>query len=121
LNAHARVLSNKGAPGIDGMTVEALWPYLQKNWTRIREELQNGTYVPLPVRRVEIPKSSGKGMRPLGIPTALDRFIQQALLQVLTPLFDPHFSEHSYGFRPGRGCHDAVKAAQAHVEGSSIS
>jgi RNA-directed DNA polymerase len=116
LNAHARVLSNGGAPGIDGMTVEALWPYLQKNWTRIREELQKGTYMPSPVRRVEIPKPNGKGMRPLGIPTALDRFIQQAILQILTPLFDPHFSEHSYGFRPGRGCHDAVKAAQAHVE-----
>lgn len=116
LNAHARVLSNKGAPGIDGMTVEALWPYLQKNWTRIREELHNGTYQPSPVRRVEIPKPNGKGMRPLGIPTALDRFIQQAILQKLTPVFDPHFSEHSYGFRPGRGCHDAVKAAQAHVE-----
>jgi RNA-directed DNA polymerase len=116
LDAHARVLSNKGAPGIDGMTVDVLWPYLQKNWTRIREELQKGTYVPSPVRRVEIPKPNGKGMRPLGIPTALDRFIQQAILQVLTPLFDPHFSDHSYGFRPGRGCHDAVKAAQAHVE-----
>jgi RNA-directed DNA polymerase len=116
LQAHARVLSNKGAPGIDGMTVDVLWPYLQKEWTRIREELQNGTYKPSPVRRVEIPKPNGKGMRPLGIPTALDRFIQQAILQVLTPLFDPHFSEHSYGFRPGRGCHDAVKAAQGHVE-----
>jgi RNA-directed DNA polymerase len=116
LDAHARVLSNGGAPGIDGMTVDALWPYLQKNWTRIREELKNGTYKPSPVRRVEIPKPNGKGMRPLGIPTALDRFIQQAILQILTPLFDPHFSEHSYGFRPGRGCHDAVKAAQSNVE-----
>jgi len=116
LQAHARVLSNKGAPGIDGMTVEALWPYLQRNWICIREELQNGTYTPSPVRRVEIPKPNGKGMRPLGIPTALDRFIQQAILQVFTPLFDPPMSEHSYGFRPGRGCHDAVKAAQSHVE-----
>jgi RNA-directed DNA polymerase len=116
LDAHARVLSNGGAPGIDGMTVEALRPYLQENWPRIREELRKGTYKPSPVRRIEIPKPNGKGMRPLGIPTALDRFIQQAILQKLTPLFDPHFSEHSYGFRPGRGCHDAVKAAQAHVE-----
>ncbi|NTW67759.1 MAG: group II intron reverse transcriptase/maturase [Nitrospirae bacterium] len=116
LDAHGRVLSNGGAPGIDGMTVEALWPYLQQNWTRIREELMSGTYKPSPVRRVEIPKPNGKGMRPLGIPTALDRFIQQAILQVLTPLFDPRFSEHSYGFRPGRGCHDAVKAAQSYVE-----
>jgi RNA-directed DNA polymerase len=116
LDAHGRILSNGGAPGIDGMTVDALWPYLQQNWTRIREELQNGTYQPSPFRRVEIPKSNGKGMRPLGIPTVPDRFIQQAILQVLTPIFDPHFSEHSYGFRPGRGCHDAVKAAQVHVE-----
>ena len=111
-----RVRSNRGAPGIDGMTVDALTPYLQGEWPRIREELLGGTYVPQPVRRVMIPKPDGKGVRLLGIPTVLDRLIQQAILQVLTPVFDPHFSESSYGFRPGRGCHDAVKAAQGHVE-----
>jgi len=111
-----RVQTNKGAPGVDGMTVEALAPFLKTNWPRIREELLSGSYTPAPVLRVEIPKPDGKGMRPLGIPTVLDRFIEQAILQVLTPIFDPHFSDNSYGFRPGRGCHDAVKAAQAHVE-----
>ena len=111
-----RVQSNKGAPGADGMTVEQLTPHLKTNWPRIREELLSGTYIPSPVLRVEIPKPDGKGMRPLGIPTVLDRFIEQAILQVLTPIFDPHFSESSYGFRPGRGCHDAVKAARNHVE-----
>jgi RNA-directed DNA polymerase len=114
--ALARVRSNKGAPGIDGMSVGALTPYLKENWPRIREELLGGTYVPQPVRRVEIPKPDGKGVRMLGIPTVLDRFVQQAVLQVFTPVFDPHFSESSYGFRPGRGCHDAVRAAQGHVE-----
>jgi RNA-directed DNA polymerase len=108
-----RVKSNKGAPGTDGMTV-ALTPFLKRTG-RIREELLSGQYF-CARARVEIPKPDGKGMRPLGIPTVLDRFIEQAILQVLTPIFDPHFSESSYGFRPGRGCHDAVKAAQAHVE-----
>jgi RNA-directed DNA polymerase len=116
MEALKRVRSNRGAPGADGMTVEALSPYLKKNWTRIREELLGETYIPQPIRRVEIPKPDGKGVRTLGIPTVLDRLIQQAVLQVLTPVFDPHFSESSYGFRPGRGCHDAVKAAQVHVE-----
>lgn len=116
ITALRRVQSNKGAPGADGMTVEALTPFLKTNWPRIREELLSGTYIPAPVLRVEIPKPDGKGMRPLGIPTVLDRFIEQAILQVLTPIFDPHFNESSYGFRPGRGCHDAVKAARAHVE-----
>jgi RNA-directed DNA polymerase len=111
-----RVRSNQGAPGVDGMTVEALVPYLKENWPRIREELFSGAYVPRPVRRVEIPKPNGKGTRALGIPTVLDRLIQQAILQVLTPEFDPHFSEGSFGFRPGRGSHDAVKAARAYVE-----
>ena len=114
--ALARVRSNKGAPGVDGMSVDELAPYLKENWPRLREELLGGTYIPQPVRRVEIPKPDGKGIRPLGIPTVLDRFIQQAILQVLTPVFDPHFGESSYGFRPGRGCHGAVVAAQAHVE-----
>ena len=111
-----RVQSNKGAPGVDGMTVHELTPHLKTHWPCIREELLNGTYSPGPVLRVAIPKPDGKGMRLLGIPTVLDRFIEQAILQVLTPQFDPHFSESSYGFRPGRGCHDAVKAARAHVE-----
>ena len=114
--ALARVRSNKGAPGVDGMSVDDLTPYLRENWPRIREELLGGTYVPCPVRQAEIPKPDGKGMRMLGIPTVLDRFIQQAILQVLTSVFDPPFSESSYGFRPERGCHDAVAAAQAHVE-----
>ncbi len=111
-----RVIANKGAPGVDGMTVEVLTPYLKESWPRIREELSSGRYVPQPVRRVEIPKPDGKGTRALGIPTVLDRFIQQAVLQVLFPLFDPHFSDSSYGFRPKRGSHDAVKAARGHVE-----
>jgi RNA-directed DNA polymerase len=115
LSAFRRVRSNKGAPGIDGMTVEELVPYLKTEWPRIREELFKGTYQPMPVRQVEIPKPDGKGMRPLGIPTVLDRLIQQAILQVLTPIFDPHFSDSSYGFRPERGCHDALKAAQRYV------
>lgn len=110
-----RVRSNKGAPGIDGMTVEELAPYLKEHWARIREELLEGTYGPQAVRRVEILKSTGRGARLLGIPTVLDRLIQQAILQVLSPIFDPHFSESSYGFRPGRGCHNALKAAQGHV------
>ncbi len=116
LRALRRVRSNKGAPGVDGMTVEELVSYLKENWSRIREELLRGAYRPAPVRRVEIPKPKGEGMRPLGIPTVLDRLIQQAILQVLVPIFDPHFSESSYGFRPGRGCHDALKAAQGYVE-----
>src|ERR1019366_2295654 len=94
-----RVQKNKGSPGIDGMTVEALRPYLRETWPVLREQLLAGTYSPQPVKRQLIPKSDG-GMRELGIPTALDRFIQQALLQVLQPQFDPTFSEHSYGFRP---------------------
>jgi RNA-directed DNA polymerase len=115
LSALRRVRSNKGAPGIDGMTVEELVPYLKLEWPRIREELLKGSYQPVPVRQVEIPKPNGNGMRPLGIPTVLDRMIQQAILQVLTPIFDPHFSDSSYGFRPGRCCQDAVKAAQGYA------
>jgi len=116
LSALKRVRSNKGAPGIDGMTVEELVPYLKTEWPRIREELFKGTYQPMPVRQVEIPKPSGDGMRPLGIPTVLDRMIEQAILQVLTPIFDPHFSNSSYGYRPGRCGQDAVKAAQGYAE-----
>ena len=113
VSALRRVRSNKGAPGIDGMTVEELVFYLKTDWPRIREELLKETYRPMPVRQVEIPKPSGNGRRPLGIPTVLDRLIQQAILQVLTPIFDPHFSDSSYGFRPGRCGQDAVVAAQA--------
>lgn len=110
-----RVRRNKGSPGTDGMTTEELLPYLRGHWRRIREELFAGTYQPLPVKRQEIPKRGG-GMRLLGIPTVLDRFIQQALLQVLQPGFDATFSEHSYGFRPKRSAHDAVRAAKRYVQ-----
>ena len=110
-----RVKSNRGSPGIDGMTVAELPGYLRENWPRIREDLLTGTYQPQPVRRQQIPKSGG-GVRELGIPTVLDRFIQQALLQVLQPRFDPSFSTHSFGFRPGRSAHGAVKAARDYVQ-----
>jgi RNA-directed DNA polymerase len=120
LAALKRVRQNAGSPGIDGMTVEALSDHLRVHWPRLREELLAGRYQPQPVRRVAIPKPGG-GERELGIPTVLDRFIQQALLQVLQPLFDPTFSDASYGFRPGRRAHDAVRRAQAYVqEGRSI-
>jgi RNA-directed DNA polymerase len=115
LKALGRVRQNGGAPGVDGMTVEELGDYLREHWPRIREELQKETYQPAPVRKVEIPKPGGKGMRTLGIPTVLDRLLQQALLQVLEPLFDPTFSEGSYGFRPGRGTHQAIEQARAYV------
>jgi RNA-directed DNA polymerase len=98
------------------MTVNELSGYLREHWLGLREEILGGRYEPKPVRRVEIAKPGGKGKRPLGIPTVLDRFIEQAMLQVLSPIFDPQFSESSYGFRPGRSCHDAVKAARGHVE-----
>ena len=115
LAALKRVKQNKGGPGVDGMTVEELSPYLVTHWEAIREQLLTGTYRPDPVRRHDIPKPGG-GTRTLGIPTVRDRFIQQCLLQVLTPLFDPTFSEHSYGFRPGRSAHDAVRAAQGYIQ-----
>jgi group II intron reverse transcriptase/maturase len=113
--AYSRVVGNKGAPGADDMPVTALKGYLRKEWPRIREELLAGRYRPQPVRKVEIPKPGG-GTRMLGIPTVVDRLIQQAVHQVLGPLFDPGFSESSYGFRPGRSAHQAVKAARKHVE-----
>src|SRR5215210_4336793 len=109
-----RVKANKGSPGVDGMTVEQLPDYLRAYWPTHRDELLGGTYTPSPVRRVEKPKPDG-GVRKLGIPTVLDRFIQQAVLQVLQPAFDPTFSNHSYGFRPGRSAHQAVAAAQGHL------
>lgn len=110
-----RVRKNKGSPGVDGMTTEDLLPYLWENWARIREELLAGQYRPSPVLRQQIPKSDG-GVRELGIPTVLDRFIQQALLQALQPGFDATFSRHSYGFRPKRSAHDAVMAAKRYVQ-----
>lgn len=109
-----RVRSNKGAPGLDGLTVDDLVDLLKQHWPTIREQLLSGTYVPLPVKRVEIPKPDG-GVRKLGIPTVLDRFIQQAVLQVLQQRWDPTFSPHSYGFRPGRSAHQAVAAAQGFI------
>ena len=108
------VIANKGAPGIDGMTTEQLNGHLLQHWPKIHAKLMAGTYTPSPVRRVEIPKPSG-GTRMLGIPTVLDRFIQQLLLQAMTPIWEPRFSEHSYGFRPGRSAHDAVRAAQGYT------
>jgi len=114
LRALRRVERNGGAPGVDGMTVEELRRFLRSHWVRIREDLWHGSYRPQPVRRVEIPKPGG-GVRQLGIPTVLDRLIQQALLQVLTPIFDPHFSAYSYGYRPRRRAHDAVRQARAYV------
>ena len=115
-----RVEANKGGAGIDGMKTGELRPYLMGVWQRMREDLLAGRYRPQPVKRVAIPKSGG-GMRELGIPTVVDRFIQQALLQVLQPIFDPTFSNSSYGFRPTRSAHQAVLAAQRYVqEGRSI-
>ena len=113
--AWKRVKANRGSAGVDGLTIAAAAEYLKTEWPRIRAELQAGRYRPSPVRRVQIPKSGG-GLRELGIPTVTDRLIQQALLQVLQPLLDPTFSEHSYGFRPGRRAHDAVLQAQRHVQ-----
>src|SRR5450432_2097246 len=109
------VTRNKGAAGIDRMTTNELESHLQTHWDKIRAKLLAVTYVPSPVRRVEIPKPSG-GTRMLGIPTVQDRFIQQLLMQGLTPIFDPGFSEHSYGFRPGRKAQDAVRAAQKYAQ-----
>jgi RNA-directed DNA polymerase len=113
--AYGRVMRNHGAAGVDAMPVEALKAYLATHWQTIKGQLLNGTYKPLPVRVVEIPKPDGGGMRTLGIPTAVDRLIQQAVHQILTPIFDPTFSPSSYGFRPGRSAQDAVKAACAYV------
>ena len=109
--ALARVKANKGSAGVDGMTVEQLPEHLKQHWPAIREQLLSGTYSPQPVKRVEIPKPGG-GMRKLGIPTVLDRFVQQAVMQILQRRWDRTFSEHSYGFRPGRSAHQAVKQAQ---------
>jgi len=112
--ALARVKANKGSAGVDGMTVNELPEFLKQHWPAIREHLLSGTYKPEPVKRVEIPKPDG-GVRKLGIPTVLDRFIQQAVMQVLQRKWDPTFSDHSYGFRPGRSAHHAVAAAQQYI------
>src|SRR5262249_53312400 len=112
--AYKRVKANKGSPGIDGMTISHPSVYLKQHWPTIREQLLRGTYQPQPVRRVEIPKPDG-GVRKLGIPTVLDRFIQQAVMQVLQRRWDPTFSEHSHGFRPKRSAHQAVAKAQEYI------
>lgn len=115
LQALKRVQQNRGSPGSDGMTVDELPDHLRANWPTLREQLLTGRYQPQPVRRCEIPKPDG-GKRELGIPTVLDRFVQQALLQVLQPLFDGSFSQHSHGFRPGRRAHDAICEARRYVQ-----
>src|SRR5215469_1663612 len=112
--AYQRVKANKGSPGIDGMSIGDLTDYLKQHWSKIREQLLRGTYQPQPVRRVEIPKPDG-GVRKLGIPTVLDRLIQQAVMQVLQRRWDRTFSDHSYGFRPGRSAHQAVAQAQQYI------
>jgi len=113
VRALAAVKRNQGSAGIDRMRTNELEAHLQRHWPKIRAKLLAGTYVPSPVKRVEIPKPNG-GKRGLGIPTVQDRFVQQLLLQVMTPIYDPGFSEHSYGFRPGRSAQDAVRAAQGY-------
>src|SRR6476469_10122596 len=113
-DAWHQVRSNKGSPGVDGRTIDETRDYLREHWPTIREQLLKGTYKPQPVRRVEIAKPDG-GVRKLGIPTVLDRLIQQAILQVLQDRWDPTFSEHSYGFRPGRDAHQAVAQAQRYI------
>lgn len=113
-----RVEKNKGSAGVDAMSVRELRVYLKEHWPKIKEQLLEGQYQPQPVRQAEIAKRAGSGVRKLGIPTVLDRFIQQALNQVLSPIFDPNFSGSSYGFRPARKAHQAVKQVQAYVAGA---
>lgn len=112
--AWKRVRANKGAPGVDGITIEQFPDQTRSHWKTIRESLMTGSYLPLPVKRVEIPKPTG-GTRPLGIPTVLDRLIQQSIAQVLTPIFDPDFSESSFGFRPRRSAKDAVRQVREYI------
>src|SRR4051794_5660331 len=114
-----RVRSNKGSPGVDGMTTKELPAYLKQAWPRLKEELLAGTYQPQPVKRAEIPKPGG-GVRALGIPTVVDRFIQQAILHVLTPRYEPTFSRSSYGFRPGKRAHQALAAGREHVASGKV-
>ena len=119
-SAWKRVRRNQGSPGVDGMTIDDAKIYLREHWPSIRSQLLNGTYQPQPVKRVEIPKPDG-GVRKLGVPCVVDRLIQQAVLQVLQEQWDPTFSEHSYGFRPGRSAHQAVAQAQRYVaEGYNV-
>jgi RNA-directed DNA polymerase len=113
--AWKRVKANHGAPGVDGLTVDQFPAFTRDKWPQIRQMLLAGTYQPKPVKRVEIPKPTG-GLRPLGIPPVLDRLIQQAIAQVLSPIFDPGFSDHSYGFRPGRSAHDAIRKVQQYIK-----
>ncbi len=113
--AWKRVKANKGAPGVDNISIEDFPDFAHENWRTIRESLSDGSYQPLPVKRVEIPKQSG-GTRPLGIPTVTDRLIQQAIARVLMPIFDPEFSDSSYGFRPGRSAHDAVYKVREYIK-----
>ena len=113
-SAYERVQANEGAPGVDGLTVAELKPWLKANWAKVRQALLAGEYMPAAVRKVEIPKPQG-GVRTLGIPTVVDRLIQQALHQAMQPLFEPEFSESSYGFRPGRNAQQAVEAARSYV------
>jgi RNA-directed DNA polymerase len=112
--AYQRVVQNKGAPGVDDLTVAEFKDWLKVHWPSVKEALLRGRYVPQPVRRVDIPKPTG-GIRTLGVPTVLDRLIQQALHQVLQPLFEPEFSDGSFGFRPRRNAHQAVRRAQAYI------
>ena len=112
--AYDRVVKNKGAAGVDGMVVSEFKPHLKRHWPLIKEKLLAGTYIPQPIRQVEIPKPQG-GMRKLGIPTLTDRLIQQAIHQVLSPIFEAEFSDSSYGYRKGKSAHDAVKAAKAYI------
>ena len=114
VRAYKRVLSNKGAPGIDGLEVTELKAYLEVNWTEIKAQLLSGEYYPLPVKKVEIPKPGG-GLRALGIPTVLDRLLQQAIHQILQPMYDPAFSDWSYGFRPVRSAQQAVEQSRSHI------
>lgn len=114
--AYRRVLRNKGSAGIDGLSVEGLGDWLKKHWPSVKQALLGGRYLPHAVRRVDIPKPQG-GVRTLGVPTVVDRLIQQALHQVLQPILEPTFSANSYGFRPGKSALDAVRQAQAHVQG----
>jgi len=109
-----RVRANKGAAGVDGVTIDAFPDWLRAHWPEIQQAIREGTYTPSPVRRVEIPKASG-GVRLLGIPTVMDRVIQQAIAQVLSPMWEPEFSDSSFGFRPQRSAHGAVKQVKGYI------
>jgi RNA-directed DNA polymerase len=116
IQAWVRVKANKGAPGSDGMTLEDFAAYAGEHWEEIRQSLRDGRYQPRPVRRVVIPKPHGKGERKLGVPCVVDRVIQQAILQILTPIFDPSFSESSFGSRPKRSAHGAIWQVKSFVK-----